>query len=151
MSKRRNGRILAFQALYSWEVGGVNVEDLLSFSWVEDSESNAEKELSKIAKNEEECTFARLLVTGTLENISKIDEIIKSKLSEKWTIDRINKVALTVLRLSIYEMVFQKNTDPVIIIDESIEISKDFGAEDSYKFINAVLDNIRKDLEKQNA
>lgn len=146
MSKRRNGRILAFQALYSWEVGGVNIEDLLSFSWNDDSFSSNE-----IKKDEVECTFARLLITGTIENISKIDEMIKSKLSEKWTIDRINKVALTVLRLSIYEMVFQKNTDSVIIIDEAIEISKDFGAEDSYKFINAVLDNIRKDIEKQNA
>lgn len=146
MSKRRNGRILAFQALYSWEVGGVNIEDLLSFSWNDDSFPSNE-----IKKDEVECTFARLLVTGTIENISKIDEMIKSKLSEKWTIDRINKVALTVLRLSIYEMVFQKNTDSVIIIDEAIEISKDFGAEDSYKFINAVLDNIRKDIEKQNA
>ena len=62
----------------------------------------------------------------------------------------INKFALTVLRLSIYEMMFQKETDSVIIIDEAIEISKDFGAEDSYKFINAVLDNVRKDLEKTN-
>ena len=47
-------------------------------------------------------------------------------------------------------MMFQKETDSVIIIDEAIEISKDFGAEDSYKFINAVLDNVRKDLEKTN-
>ena len=141
MSKRRNGRILAFQAMYSWEVGGVNIDDLLSFSWLIDSESD---------KTEQERLFAKLLVNGTVENISQIDGIIKSKLSEKWTIDRINKVALTVLRLSIYEMMFQKETDSVIIIDEAIEISKDFGAEDSYKFINAVLDNVRKDLEKTN-
>ncbi len=143
MSKRRNGRILAFQAMYSWEVGGVNIDDLLSFSWLEDKGSDSDK-------TEQECLFAKLLVNGTVENISQIDGIIKSKLSEKWTIDRINKVALTVLRLSIYEMMFQKETDSVIVIDEAIEISKDFGAEDSYKFINAVLDNVRKDLEKPN-
>ena len=143
MSKRRNGRILAFQAMYSWEVGGVNIDDLLSFSWLEDKGSDSDK-------TEQECLFAKLLVNGTVENISQIDGIIKSKLSEKWTIDRINKVALTVLRLSIYEMMFQKETDSLIVIDEAIEISKDFGAEDSYKFINAVLDNVRKDLEKPN-
>ena len=145
MSKRRNGRILAFQAMYSWEVGGVNIDDLLSFSWLEDKGIDSESD-----KTEQERLFAKLLVNGTVENISQIDGIIKSKLSEKWTIDRINKVALTVLRLSIYEMIFQKETDSVIIIDEAIEISKDFGAEDSYKFINAVLDNVRKDLEKTN-
>lgn len=143
---RRNGRILAFQALYSWEVGGINIDDLVSFSWIEDDDPAKET-----VKDEVECTFARLLVTGTIEHIQEIDDLIKSKLSDKWTIDRINKVALNVLRMSIYSLLYQKDTDAKIVIDEAIEISKDFGAEDSYKFINAVLDNIKKDIEKNNA
>ena len=73
MSKRRNGRILAFQAMYSWEVGGVNIDDLLSFSWLEDKGIDSESD-----KTEQERLFAKLLVNGTVENISQIDGIIKS-------------------------------------------------------------------------
>ena len=183
---RRIGRILAFQALYSWDVGGVDIEDLLSFSWIErdvfedEPESRApskaddvqaeEGEGSEVIepvneikyclfdkqlelfeglsadKKNEVFTFARFLVRGTLENKDEIDGLIKSHLSPKWSIERINKVALAVVRIGVYELLYQKDTHPSIVIDEAVEIVKDYGSDDSYKFTNAILDKISKDI-----
>ncbi len=142
---RRNGRIIAFQALYSWDVTKVPLEDLLSFSWLEkDSElhSEEEKELTDTAKDER--TFATLIIGGTIEHIEQIDKVIKEHLSANWSMERINKVALAILRVSIYELLYQPDAQIGIIIDEAVKISKNYGTDDSYKFINAVLDNVGK-------
>lgn len=132
---RRKGRILAFQALYSYDVGSIDVQDLLSFSWVN------EKTLEKMG--DDGLSFARLLISGTIENLSLIDEKITSNLCN-WDFDRLNRVDLAVLRISVYPLLFQKDIHPTIIIDEAIDISKEFGSGESFKFINAVLDNIQK-------
>ncbi|MCR4790207.1 MAG: transcription antitermination factor NusB [Treponemataceae bacterium] len=135
---RRKGRILAFQALYSWDMGNMDLDNLLSFSWVE------EEKLSKLG--EDSLTFARLLVSGTVEHLTEIDDAIKSNLSENWDFSRLNKVDLAILRISIYPLMFQKEIHPSIIIDEAIAISKEYGSDESFKFINAVLDSIKKSL-----
>ncbi len=134
---RRKGRILAFQALYSWNVGGVDTDTLLKFDWV-DSEKLEEMDSDILM-------FARLLITGTIEHVDEIDAVIKNHLVN-WDFERLNKVDLAILRISVYPLLFQKDIHPSIVIDEAIDISKEFGADDSYKFVNAVLDNIRKDL-----
>lgn len=139
---RRKGRITAFQALFSWDANNIPLEDLLNFTWLkkESEESDKEKDNSK-----DELMFASLIVTGTLNNIEKIDELIDSHLSANWSRDRINKVALAILRTSIYELKFVEGSNPKIVIDEAINIAKEYGADDSFKFINAVLDKIGKE------
>ena len=132
---RRKGRILAFQALYSWDLGNVDVDNILDFSWVE------KETLERMG--EESLTFTRLLVSGTIEHIEEIDSVIKAHLTN-WDFDRLNKVDLAILRISVYPLLFQKDIHSSIIIDEAIDISKEFGSDDSFKFINAVLDSIRK-------
>jgi N utilization substance protein B len=62
--------------------------------------------------------------------------------------ERLNKVTLAILRTSIYEMKYLKGSEKGIVIDEAINISKQYGSDDSYKFINAVLDKIGKDEKK---
>ena len=145
---RRKGRILAFQGVYSWDVSKSSVEDILNFSWLQkDSESeDKEQELSPAPEALEERTFASLIITGTIEHISEIDELIKNHLSENWTLERINKVSLAILRTSIFEMKFQNGSQPKIVIDEAVNIAREYGLEDSYKFINAVLDKIGKEV-----
>ncbi len=137
---RRKPRILAFQALYSWDVGGIDTETLLKFEWIDPAT------LERL--DDSDLTFSRLLITGTLENIEKIDELIKAHLTN-WDFDRISKVDLAILRISVYPLLFpQADILPTFVIDEAIEISKEYSADDSFKFINAVLDNINKDLKK---
>ena len=135
---RRKGRILAFQALYSHDVGGVSIDDLLTFSWVNKDENH------DADYDNEAYTFARLLITGTMEHIAQIDDLIKQYLSAHWDFDRVNKVSLAILRMSVYSLLYQRDTNPSIVIDEAINIAKDFGSDDSFKFINAVLDKISK-------
>lgn len=147
---RRKGRIIAFQALYSWDVSKSSLDDLLTFSWLQkDSEiqTGTDLELSDSAK--EERTFASLIISGTISHIDEIDKRIENHLSSAWSMDRISRVALAILRTSVYEIVFQNGAEPRIIIDEAVNIAKDYDSDDSYKFINAVLDKIGKDEEKK--
>jgi N utilization substance protein B len=143
VASRRKGRILAFQALYSWEAagvppGGAIPEELLSFSWLEKT------------PDEEMSDFSRLLVMGTIENIAAVDAMIRTHL-KNWDFSRLNRVDLAVLRMSTYTLLFQDEVAPSIIIDEAIGISKEFGTDDSYRFVNGVLDSIRKTIQKEKA
>jgi N utilization substance protein B len=142
---RRNGRVIAFQALYSWDVTKASLDDLLTFEWLQkDTET---QELS--ANSKEERTFASLIISGTISHIDEIDKLIESHLSASWSMERISRVALAILRTSVYEILYQKTAEPKIVIDEAVNIAKDFDTDDSYKFINAVLDKIGKDEAKR--
>ena len=150
---RRNGRVIAFQALYSWDVTKASLDELLTFSWlqkdseIEDGSQEPSLELSESSK--EERTFASLIIAGTISHIDEIDKLIENHLSSTWSMERINRVALAILRISIYEMLYQKEAEQKIVIDEAVNIAKDFDTDDSYKFINAVLDKIGKDEPKR--
>jgi len=133
IASRRKGRILAFQALYWWESNRVSSDELIAFSWLE-SEKLAELDEGIAA-------FSRLLIVGTIENIQPIDEMIKNHL-QNWDISRLNRVDLAILRMSVYTLMYQTEIAPSIVIDEAIGISKEFGTDDSYRFINGVLDSI---------
>ena len=141
MASRRKGRILAFQALFSWDIqfsqtGDASIpEGLLDFSWAD----------GDAPLDEKSAAFPRLLVTGTVENIAGIDSMIQKHL-ENWDLSRLNKVDLAVLRMSVYTLMFQSETPPSVVIDEAVEISREFGADDSYRFVNGVLDSVRKTL-----
>ncbi|MGP1587100.1 MAG: transcription antitermination factor NusB [Treponemataceae bacterium] len=135
---RRKARILAFQALYSWDMGNVDLNNLLAFSWLE------EEKLKKMG--EDALTFARLLISGTLEHLEDVDGIIQRNLNGKWEFSRLHKVDLAVLRISAYTLIYQKDLHPSIVIDEAVAISKEYCPEDSFKFINAILDSISKSL-----
>jgi len=134
---RRKGRILAFQGLYSWDVSQSPLEDILKFSWIQNDDGNE-------VQGEEE-VFAAMIISGTVEHVAEIDELIKNHLSSNWTLERINKVTLAILRTSVYEIKYQAGSEPKIVIDEAINIAHEFGPQDSYKFINAVLDKIGKE------
>ena len=142
MGSRRKGRILAFQALYSWDAhysqtGAASIPDgLLDFSWAQQD---------TVPDDDEMTAFSRLLVCGTIENISAVDSMIQKHL-QNWELIRLNKVDLAVLRMSVFTLMFQTNMPPSIVIDEAIDIAKEFGTDDSYRFVNGVLDGIRKTL-----
>lgn len=78
-----------------------------------------------------------------IKHISEIDAIIHTD-APKWPIDKINKVDLAILRCAIWELLIQKTTPPKVIIDESVELAKEFGTDTSSSFINGVLGSIIK-------
>ena len=158
---RRNGRVIAFQALYSWDVTKASLDDLLTFEWLQkDTEvGSADQVAAQNEQNEqmfansenfkEERTFASLIISGTIGHIDEIDKLIENHLSASWSMERISRVALAILRTSVYELLFQNGAESKIVIDEAVNIAKDFDTDDSYKFINAVLDKIGKDEAKR--
>lgn len=134
---RRKGRVLAFQALYSWDMGGMQEADLMRFDWAQNERGESVDSESKL--------FASLLLGGTIEHIKEIDSQIKMHLSDKWKFNRLNKVTLAILRMSIYPILFQKDMPATVVIDEAVAIARSFGPDDSFKFINALLDAVRRD------
>ncbi|GAB1457621.1 transcription antitermination factor NusB [Spirochaetota bacterium] len=132
---------MAFQALYAWDASSMGFEELLSFSWLgKDSAARSDEELK---------TFAGLIVSGTIENIEAVDGAIKRHL-EHWAFERLKRVDLAILRVSAYSLMFQDDIPPQITIDEAIEIAKEYGAEDAYRFINGVLDAVWKEIKSAN-
>lgn len=130
---RHDSRLAAVQGMYSWDVSGQNnATDVISFNWIENS-------------GEDDLVFARHLLSGSLENIEQIDSLIKSRLSPNWDFSRLNRVALAILRISIFSILYQKEIGSPIIIDEALEIAKSLGVEDNCKFINGILDKISKE------
>jgi N utilization substance protein B len=135
MGVRRRGRVLAFQSLYRFDLSQATSEDLLDFSWY------GEERLSKLA--DETLTFAKLLIAGTLENLSAVDDAIRGNI-EHWDFDRLSRVDLAILRVSAYCLLFQGDIPATVTIDEAVMIAKEYSTDEAYKFINGVLDGIRK-------
>jgi len=135
MGSRHKERILAFQALFAWDTADdkeAALKELLDFPW-EDKGTPAEP------------VFSRLLAVGTAENIEKVDAMIREHLAN-WDFSRLLRVDRALLRLAVYELMFQ-TTPPTVVIDEAVEISREYGTDDSYRFINGVLDGVRKTIQ----
>ncbi len=133
MEHRHKARELAFKALFSWELN-----NFTTFTDITNIEGELLKKLVV-------STFGEELFLGVLEQILEIDKILNSNL-EHWQIERINKVDLSVLRLSIYSLYYKKDIPAVVTIDEAINISKDFGSDKSYRFVNGILDKIAANI-----
>ncbi|MCG8452447.1 MAG: transcription antitermination factor NusB [Spirochaetales bacterium] len=131
MGSRRQARIAAFQALYAWEESHSDRKELLSFDWMDKK------------PDEGALAFASFLVGGTLDHLEDVDKHIGAHL-KNWSFERLNRVDLAILRTSTYALLYQKDIPSSVTIDEAVEIAKRFGAPESYRFVNGVLDGIRK-------
>jgi N utilization substance protein B len=137
MGSRRKARVLALQALYSWDFTGNSLESLVQFPWVDEERRDK--------YDEQTLAFASLLVRGTLEKREEVDRAIREQL-EHWDFSRLAKVDLAILRFSIYSLLYQGDIPHSVTIDEAIDLAKEYGNDDSYRFINGVLDGVRKRL-----
>lgn len=91
--------------------------------------------------------FAQPLIEGLLAHLPEVDERIQ-KYAENYEFNRISAVDRNVLRLAIYEMLFRDDIPPVVSINEAIELAKTFGGAESGKFVNGILDRIRKEIDR---
>jgi len=128
---RREGRVLAFQSIYAYDFYERSIDELLKFEWIQEDISDTVRE------------YASFLVKGTIGNLIKIDEVIKSKLIN-WDFSRISSIDKAILRFSIFSMLFEDDLPEKVIINEAVEIVKEFGSEDSYKFVNGILDAVKR-------
>ena len=130
-SQRRQNRATAFRFLFQWEM---NPPDDLSADLTEF--------LGRLGGKEDFYSYAIELVDGVIDKIEVLDSIIR-ELVDNWEFSRIAKADLALLRVSLYELKYRLDIPPVVIIDETLEISKEFSSENSRKFLNGVLDKAR--------
>lgn len=106
------------------------------------------KQREKIIKKLYEYSFGNVddispQILQIIEKLAKIDKLI-SQVAPDWPVNKLNKIDLAILRLAVFELTFQKKTPPKVIIDEAIELGKQYGGEKSPKFVNGVLGSIAK-------
>ncbi len=98
------------------------------------------------ARDAEIGEYTRKLVSGVEEKNSVLDEHISSKL-KGWKMNRISKVALTVLRIAVYEMLYVDDVPVSVSINEAVELTKEFATPSDASFVNGVLGSVAKELE----
>jgi N utilization substance protein B len=135
-SQRRDNRFNALQFIYSWEI---NRPEVLADAMAEFFE-NLEKPRAYYQ-------FAEQLVTGIIEKVEDIDANIEKRASN-YSMKRIGRVDLCILRLAFYEMLYRNDIPPVVTINEAIELTKIFSSDDSKRFINGILDNLSPELKR---
>ena len=89
--------------------------------------------------------YANTIIEGVKQNLVKIDEMISSSL-KNWTIDRIPRVDRNILRLAVYELLFQKDVPVNVVISEAVNLAESLSTDDSASFVNATLATISKKL-----
>ena len=129
-------RRLAFQAIYSWSINECEINELKSVFQEDENYSKSDNE------------YFEEIVTGVVNNIITIDDEI-SKTSEI-DIKNINFVELSIIRCFIFELNSAKEIPKEILLSESVKLASKFGGQDSYKFINAFLDNFVKNYKNEN-
>jgi N utilization substance protein B len=134
MGRRRKAREVALQFLYQLDLQG---ED--------DPDRHAEEFWARHPVDEAGRAFAQQLVRGVKQNQAKVDAVI-AQYAEHWDIERMAVVDRNILRLAVWELMASDETPGKVAINEAIEIAKKFGTAESSRFINGVLDRIRKEL-----
>lgn len=132
MEKRSKHRRLAVQAVFGLDFG--------------ESEPKSVLDHIPAALGTPSNSFAKKLVVGVSEEIEKLDVVLR-KSSKKWRFSRLGAIEKAILRVALYEMTYL-STPPKVVINEAIEIAKEFGEKESPSLINAILDTVLKSVEK---
>lgn len=131
MGHRRKSREIALQGLYMYDTVGTPVQDINKFGWVEDE---LPAEITE---------FAAKLISGTIDNITMIDDLIV-KYAKNWKFERIASIDKSILRMSIYAIINLAEIPIPVTINEAVELAKVYGSENSAQFVNGILDAIHK-------
>lgn len=136
LGKRRQGRELALQLLYKFDL-----ESSQSDSRITATDDMIQREISMIGRTNAGRDLAFLLVRSVIDHIDVIDNWIE-KAAENWTIGRLAVIDRNVLRLAVFEILFVPDVPSKVALNEAIDIAKRYGSEQSGKFVNGVLDRI---------
>jgi len=142
MASRHLARSIAIQSLYEWDFKNYNT------GFLPEIVKRNIKEFGPGLKDEE---FVNNLIKGVIDHRKELDNIIE-KAAPMWPIDQIDMIDRNVLRLGLYELLYENKEEvpPKVAINEAIELAKSFGGESSGKFINGVLGTVYREMEKKN-
>jgi len=139
VAARHRSRQRALQVLYQWDLTKQPVQSAIS-SFYDTLYSGEEEDERKPDRD----AFMEELAVGTSQMAPEIDQRISDKAAH-WKLDRMPAVDRNILRLAVYEMT-RSATPPAVIIDEAIELARQFSGDESVSFINGVLDAVHKEL-----
>lgn len=126
---RKTARAHAMKLIYEWEMGGDGGED-------------TRIGLLDVRPDEREVEYMNRMYEGVVSNVNEIDGKI-SEFSRGWSLERITRVDLAILRLGTYELMLGK--DPAgVVINEAVELANEFSTDKAGAFINGVLGNISR-------
>ncbi|HEU4711359.1 MAG TPA: transcription antitermination factor NusB [Pyrinomonadaceae bacterium] len=138
MGSRRKARECALQMLFAADVAEMPATEVVRSYWAELGEAD----LDETARE-----FATRLAAGTLQNLELLDDRIRSR-AEHWRISRMAVVDRNILRLAVYEFLYEP-TPRTVAINEALEIARRFSTYEATQFINGILDAIKRDLDEQ--
>ena len=139
-SGRRKARECALQMLFAADIVGDPKYFSTTDYW---------NELGEADIDEKSHAFADNIVNGTLRELSTIDDRIRTR-AEHWRVERMAIVDRNILRLSVYEFLFE-DTPHTVVINEALEIARRFSTFEATQFINGILDAIKLDLENRSS
>jgi N utilization substance protein B len=141
-ANRHLGRIVALQTLYELDFRrevndpGLDLEDVLA------------RNIGRYEETIEDKAFIEALVRGVDQKQTELDDIIRP-VAPEWPIEQIARMDRTILRIGVYELVFEEGVPPKVVINEAVELAKAFGGDNSSKFINGVLGTVLRAQEEK--
>jgi N utilization substance protein B len=136
MGQRRKAREHTLRILFQMEFGDPSPQEALGQYW------KSRKTTPEIKK------YSTWLAKGIASNQKTIDSLIQS-VSKHWRISRMALVDRNILRMAVFELLYEDNIAPAIIINEAIEIARRFSGDEAATFVNGILDAAKKSLEKE--
>ena len=136
---RHRAREAALQILYQWEIAATPVEraaqTFFDLQWPD-----------QLPPADDLRRFATRLAHDTVERLAEIDPLI-AQTAERWRPERMAVIDRLILRMAVCELLRDRETPPAVVINEALELARTFSTEDAVKFVNGVLDTIRKKLD----
>ena len=138
MANRHLSRSIVLQSLFEWDLNVIDKKEVIEI---------LDRNIEEFAPNKTDRPFMEKLLTGVLSKQAELDLVI-SKAAPEWPIDRISPVDRNILRLGLYELLFSERSEvpAKVAINEAIELSKQFGGDNSSRFINGVLGAVYKEM-----
>jgi N utilization substance protein B len=138
-SNRHLGRIIALQTLYEQEFRTGAGDTTFTLDDV------LERNIDRYKEMVDDKAFIKVLVDGVLANQDAIDAVLQP-VAPEWPLDQIARMDRAVLRIGVYELQYQTDVPPKVVINEAVELAKAFGGDNSSKFVNGVLGTVLKQL-----
>ncbi len=142
MATRHLIRTVILQTLYEWDFYGQE----------KDITAILERNLEEFAPGIDEPDFAWRILKGIAEHLTEIDGILK-KAAPDWPIEKIATIDRNILRIGLYELLFADHNEvpPRVAINEAIELAKNYGGPNTFRFVNGVLGTVYREMEKSEA
>ena len=130
--------------LYQWEVGRHDMSEVRDTFW---SSHHDDAGLSADAARQLR-EFASRLADGVVEELPQLDPVIEEA-AEHWRLERMNVLDRLILRMAAFELIHEAGTPAKVIINEALELARTFSGDDAVRFVNGVLDAVRRKLQRE--